>query len=244
MSMRTPRARNNGVAFTIDGLELSAPEGSTLLEAADAAGVKIPRLCHLAGLSDAGACRLCLVELKGSPRLQPACMVKVRDELEVTVHSERLNRYRRMILELLFAERNHICAVCVASGHCELQTLAAELGMDHVRFPYRHPDLSVDASHARFALDPNRCVLCTRCVRVCSEIEGANTWGVMGRGANSLVITDLAEPWGQAQSCTSCSKCVQVCPTGALFEKGRAVGEMSTNPEFLERLRAFRKEGV
>ena len=91
-----------------------------------------------------------------------------------------------MILELLFAERNHICSVCVANGHCELQTLAQKQGLTHVRLPYRNPELPVDASHERFAVDHNRCILCTRCVRVCDEIEGAHVWDVMGRGIDSM----------------------------------------------------------
>ena len=88
-----------------------------------------------------------------------------------------------MILEMLFAERNHVCSVCVSNGHCELQWLAQQLGIDHIRFPYVYPKLPVDASHSRFVLDQNRCILCTRCVRVCDEIEGAHTWDVMGRGS-------------------------------------------------------------
>ncbi len=138
-----------------------------------------------------------------------------------------------MILELLFAERNHVCSVCVSNGHCELQALAQQLGVDHVRFPYVYPKLPVDASHSRFVLDQNRCILCTRCVRVCDEIEGAHTWDVMGRGANCLVITDLAQPWGESESCTSCGKCVHVCPTGALSEKGHSVAEMHKRRQFL-----------
>jgi bidirectional [NiFe] hydrogenase diaphorase subunit len=236
------RNRLSRVGFKLDGREVSAPKGATLLEAAEAAGVRIPRLCHLSGLSTVGACRLCLVEVKGQARLQSACMMQVHDDQEISTRSERLDRYRRMVLELLFAERNHVCAVCVANGHCELQALAQELGMDHVRFPYRHPDLSVDASHRRFVLDPNRCILCTRCVRVCGEVEGAHTWGVMGRGASSLVIADFAQPWGEAATCTSCGKCVEVCPTGALFDKGRAVGEMEKRPGFLVQLQELREE--
>jgi bidirectional [NiFe] hydrogenase diaphorase subunit len=236
------QGRLSSISFKLDGRELSAPAGATVLEAADAAGVRIPRLCHLPGLSNVGACRLCLVEVKGQARLQPACMTRVYDDQEVTTRSERLDRYRRMVLELLFAERNHVCAVCVANGHCELQALAAELGLDHVRFPYRYPALAVDASHPRFVSDPNRCILCTRCVRVCGEVEGAHTWGVMGRGANSLVITDFAQPWGEATTCTSCGKCVQACPTGALFDKGRAAGEMVKRPGLLEQLQGLREE--
>ena len=104
------------------------------------------------------------------------------------------------------------------------------------------PKLPVDASHARFVIDHNRCILCTRCVRVCDEVEGAHTWDVMGRGGQCLVITDLAEPWGESQSCTSCGKCVQVCPTGALTEKGHSVAEMSKHRSFLPYLTLMRGE--
>ncbi len=118
--------------------------------------------------------------------------------MEVSTNTERLQKHRRTILELLFAERNHICSVCVANGHCELQTLGQEQGLTHVRLPYRNPELPVDASHERFTLDHNRCILCTRCVRVCAEIEGAHIWDVMGRGIDRSIITDLHQDWGSS----------------------------------------------
>ena len=105
--------------------------------------------------------------------------------------------------------------------------------MDHVRFGYRNAPYGVDPSHDFFRVDHNRCVLCTRCVRVCDEIEGAHTWDVMGRGVDCLVITDLNQPWGESTSCTACGKCVQVCPTGALTKKGTAAGEMEKHDSFL-----------
>jgi bidirectional [NiFe] hydrogenase diaphorase subunit len=108
--------------------------------------------------------------------------------------------------------------------------------------PNMFPRRWVDASHQRFAIDHNRCVLCTRCVRVCDEIEGSHTWDVMGRGVESRVITDMNQPWGESETCTSCGKCVQVCPTGALFEKGRAVGEMTKRYGFLTYLSKMREE--
>jgi bidirectional [NiFe] hydrogenase diaphorase subunit len=212
--------------LTIDGKLVSAREDETLLDAAREAGIPIPTLCHLDGLSEAGACRLCLVEVAGSGKLQPACVTRVREGMEVRTDTEQLRAYRRMIVELLFAEGNHICSVCVANGHCELQDLAITVGMDHVRYDYLFPSRPVDISHAYFGVDLNRCVLCTRCVRVCDEVEGAHTWDVAGRGAGSHVITDLSQPWGAAQSCTSCGKCLVACPTGAIFQQGSTVAEM------------------
>jgi len=224
----------------IDGREVGARAGETILAVAHEHGIEIPTLCSLEGLSTVGACRLCLTEVEGAGRLLPACTTAVVEGMKVRTRSERLDRYRRGVLELLFAERNHHCAICVSNGHCDLQALATALGMDHVRLPYRDPRLSVDASHERFALDHNRCVLCTRCVRVCDEIEGAHTWDVAGRGVESWIVSDLATPWGESTTCTGCGKCVQVCPTGALFEKGKAVGEMTKRTGFLPILQRMR----
>ncbi|MCE0483195.1 MAG: bidirectional hydrogenase complex protein HoxU [Methylacidiphilales bacterium] len=230
--------------FTIDGQAVTAEETDTILQAATDAGIKIPTLCHLDGLGDVGACRLCITEVSGTNKLLPACVTKVSEGMEIKTNSERIQKYRRMILELLFAERNHVCSVCVANRHCELQTLAEEHGMMSVRFPYQYPNTTVDASHDWFILDHNRCVLCTRCVRVCDEVEGAHVWDVMGRGTNSRVITDLNQPWGDSETCTSCSKCVQVCPTGALSSKGKSVAEMVKKRDFLPYLMATREEKI
>lgn len=226
----------------IDGRDVAGREDQTILDVARENNVPIPTLCHLEGLSDVGACRLCLVEVQGVPKLLTACTTHVWEGMEVTTTSERLEKYRRMTLELLFAERNHICSVCVSNGHCELQDLALEQGMTHVRYPYRYPRLSADATHERFLVDHNRCVLCTRCIRVCSEIEGAQTWGMTNRGIENKVITDLNQPWGTSETCTSCGKCVNICPTGALVEKGKAVGEMEKQNKFLPYLRLMREE--
>lgn len=224
----------------IDGREVGARAGETILAVAREHGIAIPTLCALEGLSTVGSCRLCLTEVEGAGRLLPACTTAVSEGMKVRTRSDRLDRYRRGVVELLFAERNHPCAVCVSNGHCDLQTLATVLGMDRVRVRYRDPLLSVDASHERFALDHNRCILCTRCVRVCDEIEGAHTWDVAGRGVDSWIVSDLAEPWGASSTCTGCGKCVQVCPTGALFEKGNAVGEMTKRTGFLPYLQRMR----
>ena len=226
--------------LVIDGHELSARAGQTILDVARENEINIPTLCHLEGLSDVGACRLCLVEIKGSNKLLPACVATVHEGMEVQTDTERLRKHRRVILELLFAERNHVCAVCVSNGHCELQAMAQEQGLTHISLPYRNPELTFDASHERFTADHNRCILCTRCVRACAEIEGAHVWDVMGRGINSIVITDLHDDWGKS-SCTSCGKCVQVCPTGALFDKSKIGSEHPKYPDFLPYLNLMRE---
>ena len=233
---------SNIKTLQIDGKDVSARPEETILEVARQHNIFIPRLCELKGLSTIGACRLCLVEVKNSNRLLPACVTRVEEGMVVTTNSERLHAYRRSILELLFTERNHICSVCVSNGHCELQSLAQKLDITHVHFPYRYPVAHVDATHGRFVVDHNRCILCTRCVRVCDEIEGAHTWDVMGRGIDAKVITDLNESWGSSETCTSCGKCVHVCPTGALFEKGRSVAEMLKRRQFLPYLMMMREE--
>ncbi|MCX8107232.1 MAG: bidirectional hydrogenase complex protein HoxU [Verrucomicrobiae bacterium] len=220
--------------LTIDGQLVSAEEDQTILEAARDAGIRIPTLCHLEGIQDVGACRLCLVEVAGSPKLLAACVTKVQEGMEVQTSTERLRRYRRMILELLLAERNHVCSVCVSNGHCELQNLAAEHGIDHVRYEYLNPNLEVDLSHRLFGMDHNRCVLCTRCVRACWYVEGAGTKYVAARGIKSKIISDLCKPWGESETCTACGKCVAACPTGALFNRGSAVAEMQRDRTRLE----------
>ena len=231
------------LTLKIDEHEVSGREDESILTVARDNNIPIPTLCQLDGLTNVGACRLCLVEVKGIAKLLPACTTRIAEGMEILTNSERLQKYRRMTIELLFAEGNHICSVCVANGHCELQSLAVSLGVDHVNLPYMNPRRGVDASHERFAIDHNRCVLCTRCVRVCGEVEGAHTWDVMGRGSQACVITDLHQPWGKSLSCTSCGKCVQVCPTGALFVKGTAVGEMTKHKGFLMTLAQTREDG-
>ena len=223
-------------SLRIDQHDVSVEAGSTLLHAIREAGVHVPTLCHLDGLSAVGACRLCLVEVEGREALQAACVTAVAEGMRVLTHTARLQEIRRTVIELFFTEGNHVCAICVANGHCELQDLAVEVGMDHSRLPYRFPQRSVDLSHARFGLDHNRCILCTRCVRVCDEVEGAHVWDVGWRGEHCRIIAGLDEPWGAVEACTDCGKCVEVCPTGALFHQGDSSEEKQGHPERLQAL--------
>jgi bidirectional [NiFe] hydrogenase diaphorase subunit len=228
--------------LTIDGKPVAIEEGSSILAAAKEAGIEIPALCHLDGVSEAAACRLCLVEVEGWNKLVPACVTQVSEEMVVHTDTPKLKEYRRMTVELIFAEGNHVCAVCVANDNCELQDMAIAVGMDHSRFDYRFPKREIDVTHHLFGIDHNRCILCTRCVRVCDEIEGAHVWNVANRGASNKIVSGLNQPWGEVNACTSCGKCVDACPTGAIFRKGTTTAEKQQDREKLEFLVTAREQ--
>lgn len=210
------------VNLTIDGKQIQAAPGTTVLRAAQAAGIEIPTLCDHAHLTPYGGCRLCLVEVEGVRALQPSCTLPVGEGMIVRTNTERIQSARRFVLTLIFSERNHFCPYCqVSGGDCELQNNALALGMTHWSLPPNWQPFPVDATHPYFVLDHNRCILCRRCVRACGELVGNYTLGFEERGTNSFLIADVGVPLG-ASSCISCGTCIQVCPTGALIERTSA----------------------
>ena len=231
------------VNISFDGVDYEGYVGESVLECARRNGVTIPSLCFLEGLSVWGGCRICVVEVAEGHRLRPACATQITPDMEIKIETPRLRAYRKSVLELLFAEGNHVCAVCVSNGNCELQDMAVFCGMDHVRYDYQAPRREVDASHPKYVFDPNRCILCTRCVRVCDEIEGAHVWDISYRGEHAELITEMNKPWGESMSCTWCGKCVAVCPTGSLAYEGRSIGEMEHDPAMIKRLAVARSRG-
>ena len=209
------------VHVTIDGIDVSVSAGSTILDAAEVAGIDVPVLCDHPALEPLGACRMCLVEVEKQRALQPACTFLVADGMVVHTESTRAVESRRFMLQLLFAERNHYCMYCQMSGSCELQDLAYRYGLDHWEYDRAFPKLPVDASREYFVVDHNRCILCRRCVRACDELVGNRTLGVKDRGSETMIIADTGIPFGES-SCVSCGTCLQVCPTGALMDRASA----------------------
>ncbi len=209
--------------ITINGKTVTAKSGQTILEVAREAGIEIPTLCEHPALSNWGACRMCLVQVEGMRGLQTACTCPVSDGMEVQTKNEHIDDVRRFVLELLFSERNHYCMFCQLSGDCELQDRAYEHGLDHFSYPRPYEKLGVDASRKYFIMDQNRCILCSRCIRACSEVAANHTLNLRNRGAKTMVVADLDVPFGES-SCIECGTCLQVCPTGALIDARSAYG--------------------
>lgn len=207
--------------ISINGQDIAAESGQTVLDAATAAGIEIPTLCHHPALKPIGACRVCLVEIKGQRALQPACTFPVAPKMVVQTESPKVIESRKFVLELIFSERNHFCMFCEMSGDCELQNLGYRYGLDHWMYPTYTRGFAVDASPDDFLLDHNRCVLCRRCVRACSELAANHTLDLRQRGALTMVTADMNVSLAQS-SCIACGICLDVCPTGALVDKRSA----------------------
>ncbi|MGD0016283.1 MAG: molybdopterin-dependent oxidoreductase [Verrucomicrobiia bacterium] len=211
------------ISLHIDGKLCEGDQGQTILEIARANKIDIPTLCYLKGLTPWGGCRMCIVEIEGSPKVAPSCATPAMDGSRIITKSDRLYQLRRATLELLFSERNHLCPMCQYNkGDCGLQHQGYMHGMDSIRYPYLYPALPVDVTGKYFGIDQNRCILCARCVRTCDEVEGVHTLDVSNRGIKNLIVVDMNQKFGESTSCTSCGACVANCPTGALFDKAAA----------------------
>jgi len=207
------------IRLQIDGQTVEVPEGTTVLQAAKQAGAHIPTLCDPPALTPFGSCRLCLVEVEGARTLQPSCTLPASPNMVVRCHTPAVEATRKFILELIFSERNHFCPFCqLSGGDCDLQNTALEHGMTHWPMQPNWNDFPVDASNPFMLLDHNRCILCRRCARACSELVGMNTLGFEERGSATMLTADLSQPWGQS-TCISCGTCEQVCPTGSMVNR-------------------------
>lgn len=206
------------ISLTIDGKKVTGHEGDTVLDVCRKNGIDVPTLCEMKGLTNVGACRMCVVDIEGERRINPSCTYPARDGLVIHTKNEKLEKYRRLILELMFTEKNHYCMYCEKSGDCELQAMAYRYQMDNVRYPYTTPATTVDPFSEYIAVDHGRCILCGRCVRICGEIEANHTLDFAKRGFKTLVSADLSRSLG-GSSCTQCGACLQACPTGAIFSK-------------------------
>ncbi|MBN1488512.1 MAG: (2Fe-2S)-binding protein [Phycisphaerae bacterium] len=204
------------ITFTIDGVEIQGRRGQTILEAADDAGVYIPRLCAFKDLSPYGACRVCTVMANGRP--QAACTQPIAEGMVVENDTEQLKKVRRDIVEMLFVEGNHFCMFCEKSGNCELQAMAYRLGIAAPKYPYLNPKREVDASHPDILVDHNRCILCARCVRASKDLDGKNVFQFIGRGPHKKVGVNAEANLSDTNADVT-DKALDVCPVGALLRK-------------------------
>jgi NADH-quinone oxidoreductase subunit G len=205
------------INLTINNRKLQAGPGTTILDAARAAGEKIPTLCHIKELLPSGACRMCVVEVKGKPNLTPSCAFPVEEGMEIQTRSPRVINARRTIIQLLLASHPFDCLTCSKNGYCELQSLASEYGIDRVPFQGATRHHYTDFSSPSVIREPDKCILCGRCVRICEEIQGVAAIDFTRRGFDTMVLPpfemDLSET-----TCVNCGQCTLACPTGALHE--------------------------
>jgi len=204
------------VTFTIDGVQVEARKGQTIMEAADAAGIYVPRLCSHDELAAHGSCRVCTVLVNGRP--QAACTQPVAGGMMVENESEKLKEVRRSIIEMLFVEGNHFCMFCEKSGNCELQALAYRYAITAPRFPYMFPKREIDFTHPDIYIDHNRCVLCGRCVRASRDLDGKNVFQFVGRGPQKRIGINADANLGDTDADVT-DRAIEICPVGALMKK-------------------------
>ena len=203
------------ITFTIDGVEVKGSMGQTIMQAADEAGIYIPRLCYLKDLTPHGSCRVCTVMVNGRP--QAACTQPVTNGMVVENETEEIKEHRRNIVDMLFVEGNHFCMFCEKSGNCELQGMAYRLGICAPKYPYLFPQSNVDASHPDILIDRNRCILCGRCVIASRDIDGKNVFEFVGRGPEKRIAVN-AEAKLIDTDIDVTDKAVEVCPVGAIIK--------------------------
>jgi len=204
------------VNIIIDGVEIQADAGQTIMEAATAAGIYIPHLCYHPDLPPGGHCRLCTVKVNGRP--QSACTFPVSDGLVIENDTEELNLKRRDIVEMLFVEGNHYCPACEASGNCELQAMGYRLGLVAPQMPYFRQPRELDASHKDIYIDRDRCILCGRCARASRMEDGKTIFGFEGRGVHKRIAVDSTGGLSETDM-TAADKAAEICPTGCLMLK-------------------------
>ncbi len=218
----TPAAKNDkAVTLTIDGFSVTVPEGTSIMRAAMTLGVQVPKLCATDSLASFGSCRLCLVEIEGRAGTPASCTTPVAAGMVVTTQSGRLANLRRNVMELYISDHPLDCLTCSANGNCELQDMAGAVGLREVRYGYdgeNHLKAAKDESNPYFTFDPAKCIVCSRCVRACEEVQGTFALTLDGRGFESTIAAGMAESFLDSE-CVSCGACVQACPTATLMEK-------------------------
>jgi iron-only hydrogenase group A len=220
------------VTVTIDGREVRVPEGVTILEACRMEGIHVPTLCYLEGLSAWGGCRICMVEVEGQPNLVASCVTPVREGMKIWTSSKKVREARKTNLELLLSNHPLDCQLCDRNGSCELQELAYQFGVREIRFQGERKVYEVDQSSPSVKRDPNRCILCGRCVRTCREIQTVCAIDFANRGFDTVISPSLGLPLGESV-CVNCGQCILACPTGALSEVSHVemVWEAINDPE-------------
>jgi formate dehydrogenase major subunit len=209
------------VTLEIDGFSVTVPEGTSVMRAAASIGIQIPKLCATDSLEPFGSCRLCLVQIEGGRGLPASCTTPVAEGMKVCTQNERLANVRRGVMELYISDHPLDCLTCSANGDCELQDMAGAVGLREVRYGYEgenHLKAEKDTSNPYFAFDPSKCIVCSRCVRACEEVQGTFALTLDGRGFDSKVSPSQNQNFMDSE-CVSCGACVQACPTATLMEK-------------------------